>query len=269
MTVENYKVILSKLKNHPIREIKLMGMGEPFMHPKFHEICKLTRETFPKAFIISSTNCQYTLSGNLKKSLEFIDMLYLSIDGYKANYEKFRKPAKWTKLLKFLKDLKEINRFNCRLAINYTVNPENVYDIPRVNDLIEKFDLHELRLNIVQNWSEEQSASNIISGFSGEQVQYLRNNYQDKIKGKFGWNFNDCFWVKNGVYITSTGDIKICCMNTSSKSFGNILLDPSIQMSRSNKRFVEIKNGCESNSPVEHCKNCSYMELNGILKELL
>ena len=68
-----------KIENHPISEAKLMGLGEPFLHPKFSEICKMFKEYFPKAFLIVATNCQYKLNENFKNSLKYIDLLYLSL----------------------------------------------------------------------------------------------------------------------------------------------------------------------------------------------
>lgn len=269
MMIEDFKVILNKLKNHPIKDIKLMGMGEPFMHPKFHEICQLTRETFPEAFIISSTNCQFTLTGNVKKALQHIDMLYLSIDGASKNYEKHRKPAKWSKLLKFLTALKTVDHRIGKLAINYTVNNENVFDIPKVEKLLEKYSLDELRLNIVQNWNEAETATDLISGFTQDQIDFLHSRYTHLIKGKSAWDFPDCFWVKEGIYITATGDMKVCCMNTSAKSIGNVIRDLSVSELRRSKRYRAIAEGCTSGNPTEHCKNCSYKELTPILQKLL
>ena len=268
MPVETFKVVLNKIKKHPIGEIKLMGMGEPFLHPKFSEICKLTKETFPHAKIISATNGQFQLSGNFKRSLEFIDLLYISIDGYGKTYEKFRKPARWSKLIKFLSALKDCDKFNCQTAINYTINPENVHDIPKVERLLSRFDLDELRLNIVQNWNEDEKVEGLISGFKPEDIEFL-NGYKHLMKGRPVWNYEDCFWVKEGLYMSVNGDVKICCMNTAAKPVGNLITDLSVSQSFSNKRFIEIKNGCETNTPSSHCSNCSYKELTNILPKIL
>ena len=32
--------------------------------------------------------------------------------------------------------------------------------------------------------------------------------------GKSKWDFEDCFWVNNGIYTTVEGHVKMCCMNT-------------------------------------------------------
>ena len=136
------------------------------------------KEYFPSAFLIVATNCQYKINKNFTDSLKFIDLLYLSIDGYKESYEKFRPPSKWSKLINFLDQLKEINRHGCKITCNYVVNKENINDISKIDQLCDTYKLEELRLNIAQDWSEEKSISNskTISGYTHDQINYLKTN---------------------------------------------------------------------------------------------
>ena len=64
------------------------------------------KDYFPDAFNCCN-DCQYKMNDNFKNSLKYIDLLYLSIDGYKESYEKFRPPSKWSKLINFLEELKK------------------------------------------------------------------------------------------------------------------------------------------------------------------
>src|SRR5574337_703327 len=99
MSVDNFSQLMAKLQSHPIQEAKLMGMGEPFLHPHFSKITKKFKATFPTANLISSTNAQYLLTQNMVDSMKYIDMLYISIDGAHDNYERMRPPSKWKKLI--------------------------------------------------------------------------------------------------------------------------------------------------------------------------
>ena len=266
MPVETFVRVLDALDGHPITEVKLMGMGEPFLHPQFDEICRLFKERFPKAFLISATNCQYKIKETFKNSLKYIDMLYLSIDGYKERYERDRHPAKWSKLISFMKELEHVDRHDCKIVCNYVVNPNNVYDIKLVDEfIVNKYDLDELRLNIAQNWSEDES---MIGGYTEDRLAYLKENYQNNIKGITPWTYSNCFWPESGVYITVEGDVKVCCMNTSANSFGNILRTP-INEIRTSTKFLNVHDGCKQNKPTVHCKNCSYKELNAVLEKIL
>jgi len=269
MPVPRFREMLEKIKHHPITEAKLMGMGEPMLHPKFDEICKIFKEYFPDAFLIVATNCQYPIKPGTKmgtkfnECMKYIDLLYFSIDGYKESYERDRAPAKWEKLMSFLEDFKSMDRYNCRVTCNYVVNPDNVYDIQIIKDeIVDVYDLEELRLNIAQNWSEDESMP---GGYTQKDIQYLRDNWKENVKGKDEWDFPDCFWVKEGIYTTVEGHVKMCCLNTGAKPFGN-LFDTPIEEIRASKDFAAVRKGCQTNKPTSHCKNCSYKELAPMLK---
>lgn len=271
MPISQFREMMEKIKHHPITEAKLMGMGEPLLHPQFDEVCKIFKEYFPNAFLIVATNCQYTLKEGTKmrtkmeNCMNYIDLLYFSIDGYKESYERDRSPAKWDKLINFLNDFENIDRKTCRVTCNYVVNPDNVQDIQTIQDeIVDVYDLEELRLNIAQDWSEDKSMP---GGYSQEQIQYLRENWKGNIKGKDQWNYEDCFWVNEGLYTTVEGNVKMCCMNTGATPFGN-LFETDLEEIRSSESFQNVKLGCNTNNPTSHCKNCSYKELTPMLTEI-
>ena len=266
MPLSRFTRLMERIKDHPIHTAKLMGMGEPFMHPQFDKITETFKQYFPESFLISATNCQYTLSQApwFVNSLKHIDMLYLSIDGYQETYERYRPPSKWSKLIKFLDELDKVDRHNCRIVVNYVVNPGNVDDIDLVyHDIVLKYNLAELRLNIAQDWSQDKNAP---GGYTPEQIEYLKQ-WDMCIQGKSEWDYSDCFWVKNGLYTTVEGRVLACCMNTGAKEFGNIFAD-TIENIHGDLEFLRVKHGCATNKPTEHCANCSYKELTPILKEL-
>lgn len=264
MTLPDFATIMVKLASHPIQEAKLMGMGEPFLHPHFSKITKKFKETFPTAKLISATNAQYLLTQNMVDSMKYIDMLYISVDGAHDNYERMRPPSKWIKLIKFLEDLQTVDRSNCEVVVNYTVSPGIVFDILVVEELAKKYNLGEVRLNLVQNWNEDEGTT---TGYTTEELNFL-DQYKGKIKGKAPWTWSDCFWVQNGFYSTVEGNVKVCCMNTSAKSLGNILTQSVEDIFYSNQ-FKVIKWGCETNQPTNHCNTCSYKELSPLLERYL
>ena len=93
------------------------------------------------------------------------------------------------------------------------------------------------------------------------------NNWSDNIMGKSKWDFPDCFWVKNGIYTTVEGHVKMCCLNTGAEPFGN-LFENSIDEIRLMDDYQNVKKGCNTNNPTSHCKNCSYKELTPILSHV-
>lgn len=268
MPIFKFRQVLEKI-GPDIKEAKLMGMGEPFLHPHFSTICKIFKEKYPSAFLISSTNAQYSAKAKVEESLRYLDMLYVSIDGYEETYEKYRPPAKWGKLIKFLDELASFDRHSCKVAFNYTVNPGNIDDIKKVHDLLLHYDFNELRLNLVQSWDENASIEESAGVFTEDQLEYLKSNWAEMIKGKKDWDFSDCFWVQRGVYVTTEGNMKVCCMNTGAKTIKNIFQIKTADEAFASQQYQEIKSGCESNNPSSHCRTCSYKELTGLLQKVI
>ena len=267
MSLEDWGKLLDGIKHHPIEEAKLMGMGEPMLHPQFDEVCRMFKEVFPKCKLIVATNCQYNINDKFRECMKYIDMLYFSIDGYEKNYERDRAPAKWKKLIRFLDQFESVDRHECNVVVNYVVNAYNVYDIPRIDELRVNYNLGELRLNIAQIWYDDTKMSDDVatSGYTKNQLDYLKKNYGGKIMGKSKWDFKDCFWVNNAIYTTVEGHVKMCCMNTGAEPFGN-LFENTIDEIRLMDDYQNVKKGCQTNNPTSHCKNCSYKELTPILE---
>ena len=82
MPLSKWINMLERIKHHPIKECKLMGMGEPMLHPQFDRITQEFKKYFPKSKIIVATNCQYNISkgskmhSRLEETMKNIDMLY-------------------------------------------------------------------------------------------------------------------------------------------------------------------------------------------------
>ncbi len=268
MSLSNFEMIMSKLKNdgHYLENAKLMGLGEPMLHPKFDKMSGILKSYFPDCNLLVATNCQYKMPPWFEKSLEYIDNMYFSIDGYGERYEKDRAPAKWSKLIDFLNSFREIDRKNTNIVINYVVNPDNIQDIVKIQKYIqEEYKLDGLSLNIAQNWNEDES---MVGGYSKEQIEYLKKEFKPYVKGKAIWDYKDCFWVKKGMNIDVFGNVRACNMNSSTTPMGNIFKQ-ELQEIIDSKRYNTIRESCNNNTPTEHCEKCSYKELVPILKEIL
>ena len=94
------------------------------------------------------------------------------------------------------------------------MNAYNVQDIEKSDKLRKENNLGQLRLNIAQIWDADIKMSDDIatSGYTEEDLNYLRENWNKQIMGKSKWDFKDCFWVNN--QSTIEGNVKMCCMNT-------------------------------------------------------
>ncbi len=269
MSLENWDRVLNTLSNHPINEAKLMGLGEPFFHPNYEVITKRFKETFPNAFVISATNLQYKVTPKFFKAVDNLDLLYLSIDGFEKTYEEARPGSKWTRLLQSLDDIELMYKdYNpkTRFEINFVATPDTIGSLESVYKLSKSYKfITDIRINLAQWWGESEKLE-IDYG-----SEYLKNliKFRDKVKGKSIWDFKDCFWPKNGIYMTVDGSLKVCCMNTSTLPVGNIFFD-DLDNIRSNSKLREIRDDLiENKQDNPHCQNCSYKVLVPILEMIL
>ena len=69
------------------------------------------------------------------------------------------------------------------------------------------------------------------------------------------------------------GSLKIVTHKDAKGKYGRILgelytFETNINDIRTSKDFQNVKNGCNTNNPTSHCKNCSYKELVPMLSEI-
>ena len=268
LTEQEFDFYLSQFQGCPIDTIKFEGLSEPMMHPKFDRLLERLRKAFPKAFVIIATNLQYKVDKTpLIPSIQLSDMVYLSIDGGPTNYERQRVGAKWDKLINSLDQLKQLTSTETRktkLHINFTLTPENHMDLPQMYQLKDQYDLSSVRINLAQNWNEDQDNKH---QFTDELLETLKP-YKADIKGIPNWNYKDCFWPKNGVVVDVYGNVRQCIINTSQKPLGNLNQTPVKQILNQSKHLSEVRHCLDRNTAHASCLTCDYKFLSSKLQKI-
>lgn len=265
MTLDEWDMVLDKMATQDLREVKIQGLGETFLHPQIDVVCRSFRERFPDVYTITSTNCQIGMTENFIKSLPHIDLLYLSVDGYKENYERNRQGAKWDKLVDFLDKLSDIDAGKTRITINYVVNADNYMDLEKVYEMVaRKYGfIKEVRINLAQWWGENEAiVQEYDEGFLETLVRYKKD-----IKGKVPWTYSDCFWPEKGIFVTANGDVRICLLNTTTEPYGNIFTMSMEDILHAPKR-LQVDRECKKDSPGLHCRRCDYKRLSPIIESI-
>jgi len=260
---------LSLFKDCPLEIIKVEGLSEPMLHPQFDSLMKLLRELFPKAFVIIATNLQYSFEQSpFLKTLPYVDMVYLSIDGIEDTYELLRPPAKWSVAKDWLESsLKKIDlcdRKN-KLHLNFTATKNNVDQLPRIYELKENYQLSSVRINLAQNWNGHEINQNT---FDDDFIKKLLP-YKKDVKGVAGWSFKDCFWPYEGMVVDVFGNVRQCVINTSQTPLGNIWQDDVAEVFNKNINYLDTRKKLSSDSPGIGCENCDYKFLAKDLESLL
>lgn len=268
LSVTEFRSILEQVKSCPIDTIKFEGISEPMMHSQFDKLCQVLREYFPSAFVIIATNLQYNLAKvPFLSSLNYVDMVYLSIDGIHERYEQARVGAKYSKLIQSLESIKQhVSKEVCKtkLHINFTLTPQNYKDVPAMYELKEKYNLASVRINLAQNWSEDQ----LNKHYFDDAILNFLQPYVEDVKGVAGWEYKDCFWPKSGVIIDVYGDVRQCIINTSQHPIGNLHQQPLRDIYNNSILLKQARENLAKNCPPQSCINCDYNYLSPILKKL-
>jgi MoaA/NifB/PqqE/SkfB family radical SAM enzyme len=269
MTLDEYRFVLEQFKGCNIIDFKLHGLSEAMLIKDFDKYVALVREYFPKASIIVITNHQYDLRKSaLLKVLPMVDAVWLSMDGHGETFEYIRTGAKWDKTVKFLDDLaaavpEETRRK--KFFIQFTLSSENYKDLPKVYAVKEKYKLNSVRFNLVQDWRGEHLNSRL--EYPQEIIDFIQP-YKGDLQGVGGWQYKDCFWPYEGMFIDAYGEIRHCIMNYTMKPIGNIFKDNVRELYNHGEVYVNARKGLSKNCPPEQCASCDYHHLSDTLTRI-
>lgn len=268
LSLDEFKKNLSLFHGCPLEIVKLEGISEPMLHPEFHFMAEELKRAFPKAFVIVATNCQYNLKRtSFLKTIHYTDMFYLSIDGTEEIFEQTRAGSSWKKLLQFLEDLKnEVSDSDrsSKMHINFTATLKNYLELPKIYQMVEDYGLAGVRINLAQDWNHDRPNPN---SFPQEMIEFLKT-YKKDIKGSTPWKYDQCFWPNNGAVIDVFGNLRQCIINTSQEPLMNIHDKSLSRYYNESEHYKITRKNLSNNQPGEDCKNCDYLHLEPVLKEI-
>lgn len=111
MNPETFSQILKNVNVTSIKLFRLFNFGEPFLHPDLKGMFRqIKKQKFKVKTLEVSTNAQIADKHKLKVVIKNVDTLAVSCDGdgTPKEYEHYRTPAKWDKLMTFLKTAKHM-----------------------------------------------------------------------------------------------------------------------------------------------------------------
>lgn len=259
---------LHLFKDCKIDTVKIEGISEPMLHPDFSKMCKILKGYFPNAFVIMATNCQYNVDKvPFLSSLQYVDQVYLSIDGIEDIYEQTRLGAKWSKLLNFLERIEDLvseDDRSSKLFINFTLTEFNYKTLPNIYKLSDKYGLAGVRINLAQNWNQDELNSH---QFDKDLIKTLKK-YSHDLKGIPNWSYKDCFWPYAGVVIDVYGNIRQCIINTSQDPIFNIDKEGFKDFFNNSPHYKRIRESLSNDKAERECENCDYKHLSPILEEI-
>ena len=89
-----------------------------------------------------------------------------------------------------------------KLHFNFTLTPGNAKDLSAVYKLKDEYGLASVRLNLAQNWNEDQKNS---IDFNSDLVS-IAQKFKTDMKGVPNWKYDQCFWPHRGLTVDVFGN---------------------------------------------------------------
>lgn len=249
ISFEDYKAILDEQIG--IYEIKIQGVGEPFLHKDFIQMVSYAAEK--DIWTRSTTNATILHQDeNYKKIIDAgIGELQISVDGTtKDSYEAIRKGARFDRMVE---NCKLINEYCASLGVEKTrmwslIQRDNIAELKEFPKFAKELGFNRLTLSLdVNGWGDEELTQknkdkNVSLLLNEQMVQEVLDVSANLGIDTTFWDIstkyskqNVCPWPFERVYISSDKKVVPCCMiaNPDIFSFGEI------------KTFGDIWNGTE------------------------
>ena len=267
LSPEEYRGLLRLFQHCPIDTIKIEGISEPMLHREFDQIALITREMFPRAFVIIATNLQYDMTRTrFFKTVPSVDMIYLSIDGVDKVFEEHRIGATFARFIQSLDQIKNHTTLEERqkMHLNFTATEFNYQCLPEVYRICSTYELGSVRINLAQNWNEDELNDH---DYNLDFIKMMRRYAQD-VKGVGGWDYKDCFWPFSGIVVDVFGNVRQCVINTGQKPIGNVFREDIRDIYNNAQHYLVTRKKLSKNCPPESCKTCDYKYLSHTLERI-
>ncbi len=232
MSFEEFKIIVNKLPQS-VETIIFHGLGENALHPNFYDMLFYLKE---KDYIIEHFS---NLSVLKKDALDFIDILYISLDDVDpSSLKKLRgniNPSlTFEKLFLFREETKKRNKpLNISISLSYI----NYKHLKEIYDFLDKFNIDLVQIQPITNnfpynskefWTFEKFIEKNFEKVDWKRVAeiYLENDYNFNLLIWYPRKYMKglCVWGFDHVYINKDGDIISCCRKVvRTIKFGNLL----------------------------------------------
>ncbi len=265
-------------------EIMLYGDGEPLLYPKYFDMVDAIKKRHPRCKIHFFTNGSQFTPHNIEKILNRgIDIVHISIES--ADPEVFRdmRGADLQKVIEGIKRLVAQKAAKPQVGFAVTLlNKDDPKALPAIIDLYEQLEM-DGTINI-SSLSEQEEYYSIYDSDLKKQItqsksmptchpkdsesQYMLSRLKEiNLKASITQNDhlatlfrqwtpqpNDCFMLKNALFVSSDGFVTACCelKDHQKHAFGHIDEGMDTLLQKREKRYKAFVRG---NIP-EACRKC-------------
>jgi pyrroloquinoline quinone biosynthesis protein E len=270
LSLENFKKIVDE--NMGIYEVKIQGLGEPFLHPDFIKMIEYaasrhiwTRSTTNASLLHKNDNYKRIIDANIGE-------LQISIDGcQKKSYETIRVNSKFDVMIE---NVKMLNKYQNSLGLNKTrmwfllqdINYNDLFDIPIFAKELG-FKRVTVSFDIIgwnsEEWEEKNSKKSQAHSITQEIIDKLLLLAKEidieltfwGISSKYTVD-NICPWPFERTFVSSDKYVLPCCMISNPKTFNFGLKNKEFITTWSSKEYIEFRKAHIENNIPDICKFC-------------
>ena len=260
MSEEDVKKIIKLIPT--LKKIKLMGLGEPFLHPDYEKILKIFKEKDLRIWSISNGSLLFR-ERHRKLVHNYYEDITISIDTTDSKeFSKIRPGGPGLeRIIDNLKILiKERNEgySNITIGIAFAVGHMNYNNVNQFYEIALDLGVDYIHITAIENWTiKSQSSYKNYSDFTNESRKYqkqidssifkLRSNLLKKgiISGyKNGdLRLNNCHWPFNSAFLSVEGIVSPCCvrMDPNVHALGKILELDDFNKLWNGEKYIELR----------------------------
>ena len=270
LTLDSFKQIIDQ--NIGLYEIKIQGLGEPFLHPDFTKMVEYaaskhiwTRSTTNGSFLHKNENYKKIIDANIGE-------LQISIDGCKKeSYEKIRVNANFEKTIN---NVKLINKYQNDLNLNKTrmwfllqdLNFDDLFEVPKFAKELG-FKRVTISLDIIgwnqDDWEIKNSEKSRASSITQNDIDMLLQQASELDIDLSFWGIsskyteqNPCPWPFERSFISSDEFILPCCMISNPNTFNFGKKETNFKETWNSKAYVDFRQAHLDNIISDVCKFC-------------
>lgn len=213
LSSDEFKHILSEMPN--LKQVNLVGLGEPLMNPYFFEVLDIARSRNIKVAI--TTNGTLLNEENIKRLNDSLSRVVVSIDTpYPANYEAIRRGAKLSDVIENVKKLKDL-KSEIEVEIQAIIMKDTIEGLPKLVELardLKARGCYLLHIASLDPYNDRQVITSHDSGASHylKRTEELAKNYGMKFVSRpLQPEMKHCLEPWFEPFIALNGDIYPCC----------------------------------------------------------
>jgi MoaA/NifB/PqqE/SkfB family radical SAM enzyme len=272
LPIERLERILGQMPE--LERTKLMGAGEPLLHPLFFDIVRRIKRRHIRVWTITNGTTLHRPEVQRQILESGLDELWVSIDGAKPEtHARSKDGADLNRILEGVKRLVEQRGHSKRprLATECTGNPENLAELPDILDLVADLGFEELTyVTQPSSWGRDsliprlkETRLQLESQEFTRQIEEVRQRARRRGVGLKLWaahRFSPerrCFWPWESCFISAGGYVTSCAVTTdpSLRSFGRVD-DTPFKIIWNSSQYQDLRRAHREKSIPALCRLC-------------